>query len=334
MTTPPPLPAWINLAQPRLGAEVVCATDDFFAPKERLILPDAPVFIPGKYDDHGKWMDGWESRRRRGGGHDACIVRLGRPGRIRSVDIDTAHFTGNFPASASVDACLSHDVIPGADAGWKVIVPQTGLLGDRHNRFDAAPGNAVSHVRLNIFPDGGVARLRVYGEISKDWSGVGADELIDLAALENGGRPILANDEHFGRLENIIAPGRALNMGDGWETRRRRAPGHDWGIIELGHAGVIDKILVDTSHFKGNYPGACSLQASSETLAPGEDPENSSANWPFVLPEQKLSMDREHVFQTEIIRHEPVRFVRLNIYPDGGIARLRLMGFLTRSGDS
>ncbi len=317
---------WINLAQPRLGAQAVFATDDFFAPKERLILPEEPVFIPDKFDDNGKWMDGWESRRRRDGGYDVCIVRLGQRGQIKSIDIDTAHFTGNFPSSASIDACLCGDVMPGADEAWTQISPQKELQGNSHNRLAVKCDKAFSHVRLNIYPDGGVARLRVYGRIDIDWSQINPEKTIDLAALENGGRPIFANDEHFGRLENIIAPGRAINMGDGWETRRRRSPGNDWGILELGRAGVIEKVLIDTSYFKGNYPDTCSLQASSGTIDHIENLEEHSASWPTLLPAQKLSMDREHVFQTAITSHDPVRLIRVNNIPDGGIARLRLFG--------
>ncbi len=319
---------WIDLAQPRLGAQVVFATDDFFAPKERLILSQEPVFIPDKYDDHGKWMDGWESRRRRDGGYDYCIIRLGHRGQINSIDIDTRHFTGNFPSSASIDACQCDDIIPGTDASWIQITPQKELQGNRHNIVTAQSDQAFTHVRLNIFPDGGVARLRVYGQIDMDWSSANPAETIDLVALENGGRPIAANDEHFGRLENIIAPGRATNMGDGWETRRRREPGNDWGIIELGHIGSVQKILIDTQHFKGNYPDSCSLQASSDTITQIEDIETHSLSWPTLLPEQKLSMDQEHIFESEIISHDPIRLIRINILPDGGIARLRLYGFI------
>jgi allantoicase len=318
-----------DLAQPRLGAQVTYASDDFFADKSRLISPSEPVFIPDKYDDHGKWMDGWESRRKRAPGYDYCVVKLGRPGRIEGVEIDTRFFTGNFPPAASIDACNSKESAPGESAGWTPLVARTDLKGDDRRFIAVDNDGAFTHVRLNIYPDGGVARLRVFGRIHVDWSTVRDDQVIDLAAMEWGGRGVGANDEHYGRVSNMLAPGRGANMGDGWETRRRRTPGHDWAIVELSHPGVIERIVVDTAHFKGNYPDRCSIQATSST-AKAKKLIAQAEGWPVILPEQKLQADREHEFKAEIKLHEPVRFVRLNIFPDGGVSRLRLFGRITR----
>lgn len=320
---------YINLAQPRLGARVVYASDDFFAPKERLILPAEPVFIPDKYDDNGKWMDGWESRRKRTAGHDYCIIRLGQLGIIRHIDLDTRHFTGNFPPAASIEACLSDQDHPDDVTDWEVIIPETSLKGDSHNHFDVASDQPWTHLRLNIFPDGGIARLRVYGQIHMDWSDHDNSEVIDLAALEYGGRPVYANDEHFGKLENIIAPGKGINMGDGWETRRRREPGHDWSILQLAHEGTIDEILVDTAFFKGNYPDRCFIQGTNLKNYDEQALIDQSRDWPILLPEQKLPMDQEHIFKEEITQLGPLTHIRLNIIPDGGISRLRLRGKTT-----
>ena len=253
---------YVDLAQPRLGAEVVYATDDFFADKARLIDPAAPVFIPGKYDDNGKWMDGWESRRKRTPGHDWCVVRLGAQGLIAGFEIDTSHFTGNYPPGAEIEVCRSAKAVPGDDAGWTKVTPRLALNGNDRVYVPIDHSAPVTHVRLHIFPDGGVARLRVWGRVDKDWSAVAADTRLDLLAMEHGGRGIIANDEHFGRVENLTAPGRGVDMGDGWETRRRREPGHDWAILELGASGHIDEIVIDTAHFKGNYPDRCFLQAA------------------------------------------------------------------------
>ena len=315
----------IDLAQPRLGAEVVYATDDFFADKARLINPQEPVFIPGKYDDHGKWMDGWESRRKRTPGHDHCIVRLGKAGRIEGFEIDTRYFTGNYPPAASIEACNSPHKIPSDDTEWRALVSRTELKGDDRCFVAVDSDHVFTHVRLNIFPDGGVARLRVYGHIHVDWAAHDREALIDLAAMEWGGRALYCNDEHYGAKNNLIAPGRGVNMGDGWETRRRREPGHDWVVLKLAHAGAIERILIDTAHFKGNYPDRCSIQAAGEALA-DDDAVAQSESWPVLLPEQNLQADREHEFTSEIAMREPVRFVRLNIYPDGGVSRLRLFG--------
>jgi allantoicase len=194
---------WVRLEQPRLGTQVVYATDDFFADKSRLIDPADPVFIPDKYDENGKWMDGWESRRKRGPGYDFCIVKLGIPGVVRGLDIDTSHFTGNFPPQASIDACISQDDVPADGADWFELLPKVELQGDAHQLFPVENENAITHLRLNIFPDGGVARLRIYGEVRPYRSSVGENEVIDLLALENGGRAILCNDEHFGSMHNL-----------------------------------------------------------------------------------------------------------------------------------
>ena len=320
-----PFTTLTDLAQPRLGAKVVFATDDFFADKARLIDPSEPVFIPDKYDDHGKWMDGWESRRKRTTGYDYCIVKLGRRGCIEGVEIDTRHFTGNYPPAASVEACSSTQKNPDENTNWTTLVEKTDLKGDDRRFVPVRDDGVYTHVRLNIFPDGGVARLRVYGRVHMDWALRDPNEVIDLAAMEWGGRALYCNDEHFGAKANLIAPGRGVNMGDGWETRRRRVPGNDWAVLELAHPGVIEKIIVDTAHFKGNYPDRFSIQATGGSLSDA-DAIAQSESWTILLPEQKLEADREHEFAAEIAKHEPVRFVRLNIFPDGGVSRLRLFG--------
>jgi allantoicase len=317
--------SWVNLAQPRLGAAVIDATDEFFAPKERLINPEPAVFIPGKYDANGKWMDGWESRRRRGPGHDHCIVRLGRSGCIKGVDIDTSHFTGNYPPAAALEACRC-DGDPSPETLWSQIIASTELRGDSHHFIQVADDRVWTHVRLHIYPDGGVARLRVYGRVHCDWGAADHDKLVDLAALENGGRAIACNDSHFGAPQNLLAPGRGSDMGDGWETRRRREPGYDWAIIALGHRGTIRCIEVDTAHFKGNYPDRCSIQAAEVEGGTEESLVAQAMFWRTLLPEQKLKMDHLHRFEAEIADIGSVTHIRFNIVPDGGVSRLRLWG--------
>jgi len=319
----------VDLAQPRLGAEVISATDDFFADKARLIDPQAPVFIDEKYDDNGKWMDGWESRRKRGEGYDHCIVRLGLPGIIEGINIDTSHFTGNYPPAASIDACFV-DGEPDAQTQWHELVPSVSLGPDSHHLLCVENSRTWSHLRLNIFPDGGIARLRVYGRVNCNWDSRDADEVIDLAAMTNGGRAVCANNQHFGVPSNLLAPGRGVNMGDGWETRRRREPGNDWAIIELGHAGLISSVEVDTAHFKGNFPDSCSLQAAFVTGGTDQSLITQSMFWKTLMPPQKLGMDAIQKFETEIETIGPVTHVRLNIIPDGGVSRLRLFGKISR----
>ena len=320
----------VDLAQPRLGSEVVFATDDFFADKARLTDPADPVFIPGKYDTNGKWMDGWESRRKRTPGHDWCVVRLGVPGLIAGFEIDTRHFTGNYPPGAELEVCRSEEEMPGEEADWVQVTQRLALNGDDRIYVPIAHDEPVTHVRLHIFPDGGVARLRVWGRVAKDWAKVDPDERIDLLAMENGGRGIIANDEHYGCIENLTAPGRGVNMGDGWETRRRREPGHDWAVLALGAPGRIEEVIVDTAHFKGNYPDRCFLQVSADAKGSPEEIAAQSEAWPLLLPETRLEADKVHVFREGLAALGPIRFVRLNIIPDGGVSRLRLIGRVVR----
>jgi allantoicase len=315
---------YVDLAQPRLGSAVVYATDDFFADKARLISPEEPKFVPGLYDENGKWMDGWESRRKRVPGHDWCVVRLGVPGLVAGFEIDTRHFTGNYPPGAELEVCRSDAEVP--EEGWVKVTPRLELKGNDRVYVAVDHAEAVTHVRLHIFPDGGVARLRVWGRVEPDWTTAPADAPIDLLAMAWGGRGVIANDEHFGRVENLTAPGRGVDMGDGWETRRRREPGHDWAVLELGTFGRIEEVVVDTAHFKGNYPDRCSIQATARAHGSPEEIARQAEAWPVLLPEVKLQPDHVHAFRDELANLGPVRFVRLNIYPDGGVSRLRMIG--------
>ena len=318
---------WVNLAQPRLGAEIVSCSDDFFAECSRMLKPEEPVFIDDKFDDHGKWMDGWETRRRRNGGYDHAIVKLGLAGEIKGIDIDTRHFTGNYPPAASLEACAVEGV-PGDRTEWVELIPSTSLRGDSHHYFAIDNPARFTHVRLNIYPDGGVARLRIHGRVICDPATLDAKAQHDLAAVELGARAIAWNDAHYGSPANLLNPGRGVNMGDGWETRRRREPGNDWCIVELGRPGEIEEVLIDTAHFKGNYPDRCSLQAARVTGGTADSIVTQSQFWSELLAPQKLDMDAEHRFVDEIARLGPVTHVRINIFPDGGLSRVRLLGKL------
>ncbi len=318
-----PFQHWIRVEQPRFGTRVTYASDEFFAAKERLIDPAEPVFIDGKYDDHGKWMDGWESRRRRTPGHDHCVIRLGLPSVIRGLDVDTSHFTGNYPPEVSIDVCNSDEDVP--ESGWTPLVEKTAIGGDAHHYLSVEDDNSYTHLRLNIYPDGGVARLRIFGEIrpaEDDEEGV-----IDLFALRHGGRALAASDEHYGSMHNLNIPGRGVNMGDGWETARRRGPGNDWVIVRLGRPGTIERVEVDTAHFKGNYPDRVSIEVAN--FESDAEATRDSGNWRLLLPETKLAMDQQHYFESELESAGDATHARVSIYPDGGISRLRLFGRTT-----
>lgn len=318
-----------DLASARVGGRAIAANDDFFAPKSNLLKPEPAIFIPGKFTPRGKWMDGWESRRRRTPGHDWCVIALGMRGIVRGVNVDTSHFTGNYPSHCSIDAVDAPVITPARYAAerapWTELLSKSVLRGNGSNLFELHDDRAWTHLRLNIFPDGGVARLRVYGDVSVDWRKIGrAGRAIDLANIRNGGLVLGASDMHFGAKDNLIMPGRANTMGDGWETRRRRGPGHDWAIVRLGAPGVPTKIEIDTKHFKGNYPESASMDGC---LAPGATLEMlMSTPWTEILPRAALGPHRRHVFSKELRNAGAVSHVRLNIYPDGGVSRLRVYG--------
>jgi allantoicase len=330
-STTPEFTQLTDLAAARFGGQTLSCSDDFFAEKENLIQSGRGIFIPDKYTEFGKWMDGWESRRKRTAGYDWCIVKLGASGKIHGVDIDTNHFLGNHPPFASIEACnLTENATKGdpsvSDAIWTEILPKSPLNAGSQNFYAIENTETWTHLRLNIYPDGGVARLKVYGEVEKDWQAVKSDDLLDLAAATNGGKAIACNDEFFSKKDNINMPNRGANMGDGWETKRNRTPNNrDWLVLRLARKGRIQKILVDTCHFKGNYPDRCKLEGA--VIAKENEHNLDGIVWTPILNEAKLQADFEHIYTSEILTNEPFTHVRLTIFPDGGISRLRIFGF-------
>ena len=260
-----------DLACEAVGGAALATNDDFFAEKENLLRAHEAVWKDHEYTDRGKWMDGWESRRRREAGHDWCIVRLGLPGVIRGVVVDTAFFRGNFPESCAMYATQVDDPLDLRaleHATWTEVLPRARLQGDHKNAFEIDDRHRYTHVRLEIFPDGGVARLRVHGNVVPDWDRLTAiGGPVDLAAAENGGSVPVCSDMFFGSRHNLVLPGRAPNMSEGWETKRRRGPGNDWTIVELGARGVLRRVEVDTTHFRGNAPGKILLEGLDQAGA-------------------------------------------------------------------
>ncbi|MGK5111595.1 allantoicase [Geodermatophilus sp. CPCC 205506] len=308
-----------DLASRALGGAVVGANDEFFAAKENLVLPHPPV-ARAEFGHRGKEYDGWETRRRRGPGSDWAIVRLGTPGIVAGVVVDTTHFTGNHPARASVEGASveGHPAVPElARADWQPLVPLSDLAGDTANVFAVDSTVRVTHVRLTVHPDGGVARLRVHGTVVPDPRLVDAGPF-DLAAAESGGRVTAVSNEFYGRPTQLIAPGLTRSMGEGWETARRRDDGNDWVELALACEGVVTLAELDTSYFLGNAPGSASVSGS------GPDGEV------VVLPRTRLLPDTRHRFA--LAGGPPVERVRLDVFPDGGMARLRLWGRPTAAG--
>ena len=308
-----------DLASRALGGAVVAANDEFFAAKENLVLPQ-PAAARTEFGHKGKEYDGWETRRRRTPGHDWAIVRLGAPGVVAGVVVDTAHFTGNYPPGASLEGAAVEGH-PSADellkADWQPLLPLSDLSGDTANAFAVRSEQRVTHVRLNIHPDGGVARLRVHGTVLPDPRIVDAGRF-DLAALENGGLVTAVSNEFYGRPQQLIGRGPARSMGEGWETARRRDQGNDWVEVSLACEGVITLAELDTSYFLGNAPGSAALTGTGPD---GEIP---------LLRRTRLQPDTRHRFV--LVGAPGVDRVRLDVFPDGGMARLRLWGRPTAAG--
>lgn len=303
----------VDLASARYGGEVVWCNDEFFAPAANLINPAAPVWKEGEFTDRGKWMDGWETRRRREPGHDSCVIRLGLPGIIDAVTVDTSYFTGNYPESFSLDACgVEADRLD--EAEWVELIPRTLLQGNSIATFEVPDEHRVTHVRLNIYPDGGIARLRVEGRPVPDRDRVCSEEgLVDLADAALGGRCIECSDAHFSSPDNLLSPTEPEGMWDGWETARRRGPGNDWVVIDLGLPGTIGAVDVDTRFFKGNAPGWVQIETWG-----GE------GNWQPAC--DQVAVSAHDVNRIEFARPVDAERIRLNIFPDGGVARLRVWG--------
>ncbi|HYZ52271.1 MAG TPA: allantoicase [Streptosporangiaceae bacterium] len=344
----------LDLASRWLGASVVAASDESFGFKENLLVPADPAFVPGRYDHRGEIVDGWETRRRRGEpGHDWAIIRLGVPGVISDIDVDTSFFTGNFPPACRVEALGAEGYPSPAELashpGWTDIVPRRDLAGDQHNVFPVADAHRFTHVRLSIYPDGGVARLRVHGQAVPDprlWDGL----TVDLASQEHGGLVVASSDSFYTSAALLNRPDRARTMGEGWETSRRRNDGHDFAVIRLGVAGLARQAVIDTAHFKYNASAEVVLSGHGGEPVPGpgrepgmgrgagpvagpgpEDgwaadrvPGPESPDWFPLLPRTRLQPDTRHVFG--LAESAPVSWLRVDAYPDGGISRVRLTG--------
>ncbi|WP_427196946.1 allantoicase [Streptomyces sp. DSM 41987] len=324
----------VDLADRRLGAGVIAANDEFFAERENLLIPEPAHFDPEHFGHKGKIMDGWETRRRRGTGtdaphpvdadHDWALIRLGAPGVIRGIVVDTAHFRGNYPQSVSVEATAhalsaSPQDLLAEGVEWTTIVPRTPVGGHAANGFTVEVDRRFTHLRLNQHPDGGVARLRVYGEVAPDPGWLAELGTFDLVALENGGTVEDASDRFYSSPVNTILPGRSRKMDDGWETRRRRDKGNDWVQYRLVAQGVIRAVEIDTAYLKGNSAGWAALFVQDD----------GSDEWTQLLPRTKLQPDTVHRF---LVNPVPATRVRIDIFPDGGISRLRLHGSLTARG--
>jgi allantoicase len=317
----------VDLASRWLGGSVMAASDESFGEKENLLTPAPAAFEPGRYSHRGEIVDGWETKRRREPGHDWVIIRLGAPGVIASVDVDTSFFTGNFPATCAVHACGAEGYpspaeLLDADTEWTELVPRSPLTGDAHNLFDVTDPRRFTHIRLATFPDGGVARLRVFGEVIPDPRGL--ERLtIDLASQRYGGVVTASSDDFYTSAGVLNRPDTARSMGEGWETQRRRDAAHDYVIFRLGFAGEIRQFIVDTAHFKYNASAEVAAYGSRD----GAPSPPESAGWEPLLPRTRLQPDTRHLLG--VSSSAPVSSVRIDAFPDGGLSRVRVVGTIT-----
>ncbi|KAJ3236396.1 hypothetical protein HDU78_004658 [Chytriomyces hyalinus] len=352
------------------NGNVLFATDDFFQVAETLILKQDPVWDEKKFTPFGKWMDGWETRRKRTEGHDWSIIKLGLSGTISGLHIDTAFFTGNQTPRISIQAaclekdlalcrrsemgsCATNEETKAADSIqthlWEEILPMVALRpgypGERHHYFGVTSAKRWTHLRINYFPDGGVARLRAYGTVVKDWSRTSKTDLVDLIALENGGTPVSSSNSHYGTPFNLISKPESEGMYDGWETARNPKrppvfqkgkdglliiPGAEWVIFRVGvpDGGFAKSVMVDTAFFRGNYPESILVEACQN---PGKA-SLEGAVWTPLVPRTRVKADIKHEFIVHpSIQQRCITHVRLTVFPDGGVARLRVYGTVVAS---
>ena len=331
---------YTDLLNERVGGRALACSDEWFAPCDNLVLHAEPVFKEGHFVSTGQWMDGWESRRsfRRsardaaGVDYDWCVLRLGIPGQLAAVDVETTHFRGNAPEQVALEGAWVERGLP-AEEDWVSLLPQSDCQAHSHNFYEIASDQACTHLRLKIYPDGGVARLRAWGVARVRRQDYVDGELLDLASVMVGGRGQQCSDMFYSSPSNLLMPYPGINMGDGWETRRRRDEGNDWCIVKLGLAGSIRKVIVDTAHFKGNFPDHFTLEATSVA---GDDASGDGVSWQRVIGPSPLAADQSHRYIDEIEVPLDARFahVRLNIFPDGGVSRLRVIGAPDWEGQS
>ena len=315
-----------DLANPLLGTKIIKCTDEFFAPAKRIINPLAPIFKENVFDNHGKWMDGWETRRRRLKGNDYVIIKLGKPGKIKIIDIDTSFFNGNQPEYVQLEGCFAKNNNL-KNIKWIKITKKNKIKPNHNNILKSISSKTFNLIRLNIFPDGGVARLRILGNIDLSLQKISNKKNIDLASVINGSQIVACSDEHFGNANNILLPGKSKNMGNGWETRRRRGKGYDWVLLKLGVRGYPTSFEINTHHFKGNFPDCFSIQGISNIKKKSINSIiKNSKKWETIIAKTKLKPDTSQKIKTLKKFYKKYNYIKLNIYPEGGISRFRIYG--------
>lgn len=306
----------VDFCSAAIGGKVISFSDQYFADAANLINPKDPIRKAGYYVPTGAWFDGWETRRHNKNPSDWVIIKLGVVGEINSCEIDTAYFNGNEAPAVSIEGTEKYS----DNCTWEEIMPKTPCGPSQRHFFKfPATKKQYTHVRLHQYPDGGIARFRLYGHVIPIFPD-DPNHVIDTASVEYGGVAIQCSNQHFGRKENLLLPGRGVDMGDGWETARSREPGHcDWVVVKLGARTVPERIVVDTAHFRGNFPQAIEVQGTDHYSGDAKQ-----QHWNSLVSRTETSADTEHVYN--ITQRTPVTHVKLTIYPDGGVKRIRVFG--------
>ncbi|CAK9440450.1 uncharacterized protein LODBEIA_P45500 [Lodderomyces beijingensis] len=311
----------------KVGGEIVSFSDEWFAQAENLIKPKAPIRDATRFVYAGAWYDGWETRRHNTEEADWVIFKFGvSSARLIACEVDTAFFNGNHAPFVSVEAIQNFDgdLSNVKDADWETIIPKSECGPSQKHFFarDQETQKNYTHARLRMYPDGGIARFRLYGSVVPVTSKSSNESVVDYASVKNGGVAIRVSDQHFGTADNILLPGRGHDMSDGWETKRSRTPGHtDWVIVRLGAPAKLQEIVVDTAHFRGNFPQKINVAGA---LVESEDDIENADCWKTIVPDSKTTADKEHFFK--VIDDSTFSHVKLTIIPDGGVKRFRVFG--------
>lgn len=341
-----------NLTTTLLGASILSISDEFFAAASNLLTPTPPIRKPGVYVHSGAWYDGWETRRHNAKEFDWVVVRLGCVGVVEGVEVDTAFFSGNEAEEVGLDGWFmppggeEGDVGEDGFSGWREVLPRQACGPNQRQAWKVVVAGEemrpYTHLRLKMYPDGGIARLRVYGHavpppLSASVTGLeGHLPVEELSSALNGGVALSCSDQHFGVRSNLLLPGRGVDMGDGWETARSRTKGHvDWVVCRLGLRGKsVDKVVVDTKDFRGNFPRAVKVEGwlTGQDKAV-EEPKSDDDGWiELVNGEKPCQADTEHIFEAQDLSNSLIpdgkvlTHVKMTIIPDGGVKRLRIFG--------
>ena len=313
----------IDLALIRNGAEIISFSNDFLGQAENLLKSEPINYDENLYDENGKIYDGWGSKRSRNiDNEDWVIIKLGNIGKINLINIDTTFFSNNSPMFVSLEGVLldKEEIFEEDNIKWQTILKPVNVQPDKQNIFFIEENKSINYVRLRIYPDGGISRLRLFGVPDL----IESEESLDYASIINGGKVILSSDTYYGHMNNLIKPHVPLNSNDGWGTMRRRNDGNDWIIVKLGKTINLEEILINTQHFIGNFPEFCKVESLNDIKLTDLEVFKTK-KWQLLRDDYKMFAGHEHRI-TKFEHNDQVSHIKISIYPDGGISRVKIIG--------